>query len=805
MIDDFLNPSGKPARLSEKGLASAGSYWRKRITGREPGLVPLGRYLAQGREPLDTCTWALDPGASFLDLPQAKERITVFGAGIGKDISLFWAIKGHLVNLVEIDPGRMEDALWGENGIQDELTKAQARRILSREDARIVLSRIQLFTDYRPTQESTNLVFEAIKEDPQIKARFFAELDRFYPPGVMFFSNTSTIPLSDIFKSVSPERRRVCGGIHYFHRVHQNKGLEATWLPETSTRTKDQIRAMCVRAGKVFLETKRDRPGMIVDRIFVPLLNESVRMMEELEKQGYSRPDACATVDRAACEGLGIGLGPFPLMNATAIHIGWLSAAYLGSTLGSFYAPATSLETQGRRYLESKGTDLWPENGASSDDRGLLRSIGERLKGVVFGVATEILEEGVGDLETIETGTQVCLRWMRGPFRMMNAEKEGVRGALKLVEGVGGRYSGSFSVPLILKERAGTGRSWNTADIRSVKQGRVLTILVNRPHVENALNAGVMAQIHRVLERGIKDPEVELIVNTSRGRKSKVSGFDVLFFYEAIRDKKLDRIRKAVQKYCHPLIDALWTCPKPTLDLINGLVLGGGLEYSLAQRFRVASSRAYFSFPETTLGIHPDLKGIPMAIHRLGAKTARWMILLSPLVDAKAALGLGLVDLVVHPDRLEEAVPTLIAHIRQAQPGGTLSAEGIGEALRALRGPGKPEVDAGIGQEIEAVDFVFADPDAAEERLKACLAGTASGLNVPRSVGQRVARRLRRKDLSVLKSAAQRIKDADQVISQEGIDKALVREEEIMPAMVEVLFGQPGPRRAFARILRLPE
>src|SRR6185436_18713149 len=90
--------------------------------------------------------------------------------------------------------------------------------------------------------------------------------------------------------------------------------------------------------GKTPIASK-DRPGFVVNRFFVPWLNEAVRCLEEGAAD-------LATIEEAAKRAFGVGMGPFELMNVTGIPIALHAATTLGEAFGRLYAPAALLRRQ---------------------------------------------------------------------------------------------------------------------------------------------------------------------------------------------------------------------------------------------------------------------------------------------------------------------------------------------------------------------------------------------------------------------------------------------------------------------------
>src|SRR5690606_32676181 len=97
-------------------------------------------------------------------------------------------------------------------------------------------------------------------------------------------------------------------------------------------------------------------------------------------------------------------------------------------------------------------------------------------------------------------------------------------------------------------------------------------------------------------------------------------------------------------------------CQKPVVCALDGLSLGGGSELALACDWIVATAAGTMGFPETGIGIYPGLGGTQRSARRAGVPLARWLVLTGDVVDAKTGQALGLLDDVVSPADLDEAV-----------------------------------------------------------------------------------------------------------------------------------------------------
>src|SRR5690606_29484833 len=111
----------------------------------------------------------------------------------------------------------------------------------------------------------------------------------------------------------------------------------------------------------------------------------------------------------------------------------------------------------------------------------------------------------------------------------------------------------------------------------------------------------------------------------------------------------------------HAIVDRLARLAIPSVAVIPGHCLGGGLEIALACRYRIAVGDAKLGFPEVRLGIHPGLAGtfrLPALIDAIEAMT---MMLAGKTVHAKKAKALGLVDATIEERHVENAVRAAIA------------------------------------------------------------------------------------------------------------------------------------------------
>ena len=177
-------------------------------------------------------------------------------------------------------------------------------------------------------------------------------------------------------------------------------------------------------------------------------------------------------------------------------------------------------------------------------------------------------------------------------------------------------------------------------------QGRVATIIVNRPEKLNALNAEAKRELMAVFGGIRSDAGVDIVIVTGAGEKSFVAGTDIGEL------ASLDRVSGSeFSQKGQEVFDVIENLGKPVIAAVNGYALGGGCELALACHIRIASEKARFAQPEVGLGIIPGYGGTQRLARAIGEGRAMEMILTGIQVDAHEALRIGLVNKVVpHAD-----------------------------------------------------------------------------------------------------------------------------------------------------------
>jgi enoyl-CoA hydratase/3-hydroxyacyl-CoA dehydrogenase len=478
-------------------------------------------------------------------------------------------------------------------------------------------------------------------------------------------------------------------GLHYFFPSVINQLIEVIETENTLPEVTEALLVFSRTSGKVPIIAK-DAPGFAVNRYFVALLNEAVRILDE----GLAN---IPTIDEAACESIRMGMGPFALMNATGIPIAYHCTISFMEAKGEFYGPAAGLTAQ----FESGAP--WELEGEV--DEPAKAAVGERLLGVVFGVAASLVEEGVASIEDIDRGALVGLRWAQGPFGMMNGA--GLDHALDLVQGVV-EVNPSFAVSEVLQKQADSGESWSVRDVKLEVKDGIATIRMCRPEAMNALNEKVLRELKEVITQLNDDPTIRAVIITGEG-PAFVAGADIKTMLSADRASAEDYTRFGQQ-----VMNDIEGLQKPVIAAINGFALGGGLEVALACDIRIASTEARLGFPEVGLGIFPGFGGTQRTTRLIGKGKTCELIFTGDHITAEEAEKIGLVNRVVSPKGLMMEARKLAERIASRGPLAiALAKKAINKALQS-------GLDSGLDFELEAVMQTF-DTEDQKEGMRAFL------------------------------------------------------------------------------------
>jgi 3-hydroxybutyryl-CoA dehydrogenase len=258
------------------------------------------------------------------------QHIVVIGAGtMGSGIAQTAAVSGYRVTMTDVFP---EALARGEQAIRRSVENLAEKGKITPEQREAAAS-IATAMDLDPVKEA-DLVIEAAVEDPDLKLRLFADIDRLSPERAVLASNTSSISLTRIAGATARPERVV--GMHFFNPVPLMALLEVVRGLATSQATVDTAVAVGKRMGKTPVEAK-DSPGFISNRILCPMINEAIYALDE----GVGSAESIDTVMRL---GMRHPMGPLELADLIGLDVVLLVMQVLHHDLGEDkYRPAPLL------------------------------------------------------------------------------------------------------------------------------------------------------------------------------------------------------------------------------------------------------------------------------------------------------------------------------------------------------------------------------------------------------------------------------------------------------------------------------
>ena len=192
-----------------------------------------------------------------------------------------------------------------------------------------------------------------------------------------------------------------------------------------------------------------------------------------------------------------------------------------------------------------------------------------------------------------------------------------------------------------------------TDKMLSRKEGGVGYLIFNNPERHNAVSLDMWEAAQGILADFAADKAVRVVVVTGAGGKAFVSGADISKF-ESERSSKeaIDRYNIAVDK----ANTAVYEFPKPTIAMIRGYCIGGGVGLALCCDLRICSDNSKFGVPAAKLGLGYGFKGIKKLVDVVGPSFAKEIFFTARQFTAAEALAMGLVNRVLPEAELEKYV-----------------------------------------------------------------------------------------------------------------------------------------------------
>lgn len=200
-------------------------------------------------------------------------------------------------------------------------------------------------------------------------------------------------------------------------------------------------------------------------------------------------------------------------------------------------------------------------------------------------------------------------------------------------------------------------------NIQLAVEGGIARVTVDRPKVLNALNQRTLEELAHAFDAVRDDASARALLITGSGDKAFVAGADI---NELAKMAAMEAKSKAF--FGQQVFARLERLGKPSVAMINGFALGGGLELALACTLRTASKTARLGLPEVSLGIIPGYGGTQRLARIAGPGVAREWVLTGDMFGAEEAHRVGIVNRVFEPAALLEGTLELVQKVLSRSP-----------------------------------------------------------------------------------------------------------------------------------------
>jgi enoyl-CoA hydratase/carnithine racemase len=235
------------------------------------------------------------------------------------------------------------------------------------------------------------------------------------------------------------------------------------------------------------------------------------------------------------------------------------------------------------------------------------------------------------------------------------------------------------------------------------KDGAIGWMIFNNPARRNAISTDMWQAIPGVLEAFDQDPEVRVVVYTGAGDKAFVSGADISQFNSERASREANDLYSARSAAATRAMEKL---QKPSIAMIRGYCMGGGMVVALTCDLRISADDGRFGIPAARLGLGYNFEGVQRLVEVVGPSHAAEILFTARQLDSNEALRISLVNKVVPASELEPEVRAYAATISENAPLTIRAAKlAIREALKDAERRKLEPLKAAIAACFDSADY----------------------------------------------------------------------------------------------------
>jgi enoyl-CoA hydratase/3-hydroxyacyl-CoA dehydrogenase len=341
------------------------------------------------------------------------KNITVLGSGVmGHGIAQVSATAGYNVVLRDIKQEFLDKAM---EKIKWSLDKLVSKEKISKEEGDKIFARIIPVVDLADAVKNAEMIIEVVPEIMELKKTVYAELDKVAAPEVIFASNTSTLPITEIANTTSRPEKFI--GIHFFNPPQLMKLVEIIPGEKTSQEITDITKEYVKSVNKQAVLCRKDVPGFIINRLFIPMVHEACFVKD---RTGATLEE----IDSAVKFKLGFPMGIFELADFTGMDVIHKATVEMHLRDKKVINPHPMIEKMfdEKKLGQKSGEGYYKYSDDKYERVALSEELAEKCNPIqlvanILNNAAWLVTNGASDIEEIEKAAQLGLGLKKPLFK----------------------------------------------------------------------------------------------------------------------------------------------------------------------------------------------------------------------------------------------------------------------------------------------------------------------------------------------------------------------------------------------------
>ena len=368
------------------------------------------------------------------------KNITVLGSGVmGHGIAQVSATAGYNVVLRDIKQEFLDKAM---EKIKWSLDKLVSKEKISKDEGDSIFARITPIVDLNEAVKNAELVIEVVPEIMDLKKSVYAELDKAAGPEVIFASNTSTLPITEIANTTSRPEKFI--GIHFFNPPQLMKLVEVIPGEKTGQEITELTQEFVKSVNKQAVLCRKDVPGFIINRLFIPMVHEACFAQDRTNA-------TLEEIDSAVKFKLGFPMGIFELADFTGMDVIHKATTEMHLRDKKVINPHPTVEKMfdEKKLGQKSGEGYYKYSDDKYERVTLSEELAQKFNPIqlvanILNNAAWLITNGASDIEEIEKAAQLGLGLKKPLFE--TAKEIGIKNIVDELNKLAEKY-GEFYKP----------------------------------------------------------------------------------------------------------------------------------------------------------------------------------------------------------------------------------------------------------------------------------------------------------------------------------------------------------------------